>query len=260
MIPATWRKTIRFCSKLNDFSALANLEPNANGALRACFLLTRLKKIRNPPIIPCITMRMQEEVQMQRETGWVSRKLSPTAFVLWTIVLAFGLFQMEKYERTPGKSASASVRWHTPSRLSLASDRFTLLLFAHPHCPCTRASLIVLADVLRRTPYPVRAFVIFAKPKGTVLHWERTDLYRLACRLSHVTVLTDENAQEAQRFGARTSGQTLLYDSAGRLLFSGGITAGRSRAEENSGQHSLLAAMNGITAEDRPPPVFGCAL
>jgi hypothetical protein len=39
----------------------------------------------------------------------------------------------------------------------------------------------------------------------------------------------DAEGVEMHRFGALTSGQTLVYDAAGRLLFSGGITASRGQ-------------------------------
>lgn len=181
-------------------------------------------------------------------------------FVLWVAALMLGLFHLEQYERTPGKAANASAVWLKSSRLSLASDRFTLIVFAHPHCPCTRASLTVLAEVLRRTPSPARVFVVFTKPKGTPIHWERTPLYRLACQLPAVTVLSDSDEREAKRFGARTSGQVFLYDQSGRLRFSGGITAGRGMGGDSPAQQQLLSALQGKPADRRTLPVFGCAL
>ena len=42
-------------------------------------------------------------------------------------------------------------------------------------------------------------------------------------------------AARRQRFGAETSGQTLLYDRDGRLLFSGGTTGSRGHDGDNAG-------------------------
>ena len=56
--------------------------------------------------------------------------------------------------------------------------------------------------------------------------------------LPDVTVVRDDMAGEARRFGAVTSGQTLLFDTQGNLLFSGGITAARAQAGDNAGRAS----------------------
>jgi len=65
---------------------------------------------------------------------------------------------------------------------------------------------------------------------------------------------------EAKRFGAETSGQTLLYDERGTLAFSGGITGSRGHAGDNAGRASLLALINRSDADRRGSSVFGCPL
>ncbi len=57
-------------------------------------------------------------------------------------------------------------------------------------------------------------------------------------------MLRDDDGAEAKRFGAETSGQTLLYDERGTLAFSGGITGSRGHAGDNAGRASLLALIN----------------
>jgi len=46
-------------------------------------------------------------------------------------------------------------------------------------------------------------------------------------QLSNVTIISDESGTLSDQFGAMTSGQTFAFDRAGRLRFSGGITASR---------------------------------
>jgi len=46
------------------------------------------------------------------------------------------------------------------------------------------------------------------------------------------------------RFGAETSGHTLLFDSGGRLLLSGGITDSRGHAGDNAGENAIVALIN----------------
>jgi len=65
---------------------------------------------------------------------------------------------------------------------------------------------------------------------------------------------------EARRFGVETSGQTLLYDAGGRLIFSGGITGSRGHAGDNAGEAALVALLTSGQADRRATSVFGCPL
>jgi hypothetical protein len=70
----------------------------------------------------------------------------------------------------------------------------------------------------------------------------------------------DVDGLEARSFGAATSGQTLLYDKRGALLFSGGITGARAHQGDNVGRRSLVALLNGGPNERPGTSVFGCSL
>lgn len=106
----------------------------------------------------------------------------------------------------------------------------------------------------------VNAYVLFVKPEGAGSDWDDTDLRRSAAAIPGVTVLTDENGVEAARFGAQTSGHTLVFDRAGRLLFSGGITASRGHVGTNAGENAVLAVVNQQAPDRQRTPVFGCSL
>ena len=90
--------------------------------------------------------------------------------------------------------------------------------------------------------------------------WENTELWRTAAALPGVTVLRDDDGDEARHFGAVTSGQTLLYDTDGMLQFNGGITGARAHAGDNAGRQSLVALINRKPASHYLTNVFGCAL
>ena len=64
-------------------------------------------------------------------------------------------------------------------------------------------------------------------------------------------MLRDDDGAEARRFGAETSGQTLLYDARGALAFSGGITGARGHAGDNAGRASLRRADSIASQADR---------
>ena len=113
--------------------------------------------------------------------------------------------------------------------------------------------------------------MLFLKPEGFSNGWEQTDSWRIAAALPGVTAVRDDSGREARRFGAATSGQTLLYDAGGALLFSGGITAARGHAGDNAGRSELVSLLNrgrsdrtrtlnlGQSVHDATS-VFGCPL
>jgi hypothetical protein len=90
--------------------------------------------------------------------------------------------------------------------------------------------------------------------------WVQSDLWVTASSIPGVHVLRDVDGADARRFGAWTSGQTLLYDAQGRLRFSGGITDARGHEGDNAGRASLESILfHGETPAARTS-VFGCGL
>src|SRR5262249_49195821 len=152
------------------------------------------------------------------------------------------------------------TRWPAGSHIQPATDRPTLVMLAHPRCPCTRASLGELALLMTRCQGLVQASVNFYKPAGEPDAWAQTDLWQSAAAIPGVSVRPDDDGREARCFHSSTSGQVLLYDAAGRLLFSGGITGARGHAGANAGRDALVALLTGGAAERAPHSVFGCAL
>jgi len=178
----------------------------------------------------------------------------------WVTALAFGARVLINYETTPGQVGPVAANWPTASIVPSQADKPTLLMFAHPHCPCTRASIGELAEIMAHAMGKVNAYVFFAKPPGAGRDWDETDLRRSAAAIPGVTVLTDENGNEAARFGAKTSGHTVVFASNGALIFSGGITASRGHAGDNAGESAVLAALTQQPLRRARTPVFGCSL
>jgi len=182
------------------------------------------------------------------------------ALVLWLAVVVGATILMTRYSNTPGRGGQTPISWPKGSQIPTDSNRPTLVMFAHPHCPCTRASLGELERLLARVPGRLRAQVIFLKPAGTATDWEKTDLWRKASSIPGVSVGTDNAGSEARRFHAETSGQTLLYDPAGHLRFQGGITFARGHAGDNAGRTALEELLREGHSNQVKTPVFGCSL
>ncbi len=198
-------------------------------------------------------------------TPVLEKKLLVVAAVaLWLPLTAFGVSVLWKYSTTPGRAAEPPAKWPFHAPISRTTGRSTLLLFAHPECECSSASLSELGVLLAQAGGSVEADVFFTLPASQAIAWRKSKLFSQARAIPGVRVFEDPESRVAQQFGAYTSGQTLLYDAAGRLLFEGGITAFRGHAGDNAGRTVITALLQKkISRPEKLPiatPVFGCSL
>ena len=191
----------------------------------------------------------------------LSNGMAAVAAALWVVAVATGFAFLLKYKTTPaGDQGRPPELWPTASAIPRNPDGATLLMFVHPRCPCTQASISELARLLAAAPADISTEVIVAQPDGTPDGWTDTELVRRASAISGVHVLRDAHGREAARFRAVASGLAVLYDRNGRRVFSGGITSSRGHEGDSFGQRRLLAALSGRTPDRDESPVFGCAL
>jgi len=183
----------------------------------------------------------------------------------WLAVAAFGLRALLEYQARPGDSAHAPATWPARSTLTRHPGSATVVLFAHPKCPCTGASLGELQRSLAHATKPIDAWIVFVLPPGSDPSWAKSELVQQADDLPHAHVWVDRGGVEAHRFDAHTSGQVLLYDADGKLCFEGGITPGRGHMGDSAGGDAVAALAGGpapldARADTSHTPVFGCAL
>ena len=178
----------------------------------------------------------------------------------WAGVAVVGGHALLHYENAPGDVGSVPSAWPANSSIQLAPDRPTLVMFAHPQCPCTRATMAELARVMARVQGKVQVYVLFYTPRESGADWQNTHNRHSAAQIPGVTVLTDIDGVEAERFGAETSGHTFLFDPRGRLLFNGGITASRGHSGDNAGESAIVSLIDNRTSVRAQTFVFGCAL
>ncbi|HST31531.1 MAG TPA: hypothetical protein VLK27_11920 [Chthoniobacterales bacterium] len=179
--------------------------------------------------------------------------------VAWAVAAVLGGHALLKYENSPGKVGNVSLAWPPNSSIQPDPEHATLVMFAHPQCPCSRASMDELAQIMARAQGKVRAYVLFYTPRDAGSDWQDTSTHRGAARIPGVTVLSDFDGVEAARFGAETSGHTLLFDQSGRLLFNGGITASRGHSGANTGENAIVSLIDHQIAKRNQTLVFGCA-
>ncbi|MDB5296014.1 MAG: hypothetical protein JWO31_1997 [Phycisphaerales bacterium] len=193
--------------------------------------------------------------------------LRTVLLTVWVTCLAGGLVVYRRYEGTPGAAGAVPQTRPTDRGAGLGPDgRFTLVAALHPRCPCSRATVRELERVVARCGGSLGLRVLVVRPDGAGDGWERTDLWNAVAALPGATVAADAGGREAQRLGAETSGQVVLYDPRGRLVFHGGITTSRGHEGDNPGSDAIVAAVLADPgAAVSPPvvidtPVYGCPL
>lgn len=188
------------------------------------------------------------------------RLLWTIAGVAWAVSIGLGMRSILNYENAPALAGNPPAHWPDPTAVTREKGLPTIVVVAHPHCPCTRATIGELALIMTRLHNQARATVIFTRPPGLPENWEETDLWRSAAAIPGVTVMRDSGGVETGRFQAETSGQTMLYGPDGRLLFRGGITAARGHSGDNAGRTAIISLVTTGTAEVTRTSVFGCSL
>jgi hypothetical protein len=179
---------------------------------------------------------------------------------VWALTVADGFGRLAEYKQRPGEIESAPARWPSDSQISRNAGGATLVLFAHPRCPCTRASLAELARLMSGLGDRLSARVVFLRPTGAAADWDDTDLRQRASSIPGVLTLRDDDGVETARFRARTSGAAVLYAQDGRLLFSGGLTASRGHEGDSPGLRRIRSLLRTGSADRNDAPVFGCSL
>ena len=180
--------------------------------------------------------------------------------LLWLLVAGAGAWGLLNYESTPSKAGETPSNWPGHSHIAREPGHSTLIMFAHPHCPCSSASIGELNRLLTRCEGPTAVHILFIRPKNVTDDWTETTLRKSAEAIPGAQVQLDPEGEEARRFGAESSGYVVLYSPEGNLLFSGGITGARGHAGDNAGENVVVALLNGQKAYLKHTAVFGCSL
>jgi hypothetical protein len=185
----------------------------------------------------------------------------------WTIVIAvwltgvlLGLLAIQQQSSTPSAKARAPSQWPSGGRIQRDLDRPTLVLFAHPYCPCTRASLAELSRLMTTLSGRLGLRVLFSRPEGVEGDGESSGLVERARHIPGAVVDVDVGGREAASFGAYTSGEAFLFGADGGLLFHGGITAARGHEGDNVGSRSIISLLTTGSTDLAQSAVFGCEL
>ena len=186
-------------------------------------------------------------------------RFSIAGFGGWLLACVGGLAALGHYAATPGP-----VRIETGagrSDLRAPPGKLRLVMFLHPLCPCSRASLEELSVLLAHVGGRGRleAEVLFIRLRQPPDGWESSGLRRQASALPGVKS-GDDLEGLAEKLGARTSGDTVVVDDRGTVLYRGGLTVARGHLGENDGLVAVEAVAAGREPAVRNGPVYGCEL
>lgn len=192
---------------------------------------------------------------MARSQRWIMLGLG-----VWLIAIVATTAWVWRYKRTAGPVGFVPSHWPAVTALSHELNRPQLVLFLHPRCACSRASLAELSQLVRVTQGRVAIAIVFGLPSGSPGSWSQGELWDTARAIRGARVISDPDCRESVRFGALTSGYVTLYDMSGVLMFAGGMTPARGHQGNNPGLDRLRAVIQGHEPRRRSSPVFGCAL
>ncbi len=167
----------------------------------------------------------------------------------WLALVAWGFVSLFEHASTPGACPAPPPQWPANAPCALERELPTLLMFAHPGCPCTLASLGELERVMAKCHGRVAATVLFYSDDAGGVDAPASASWALAARIPGVRTQADPLGAAARVFAVRTSGSVVAYAADGRLCFHGGITGSRKQAELEATRHIIEGQVVERTAE-----------
>lgn len=236
-----------------------------NEAVRSTKDVSRTSYVRGPlPIRHASSssrLRPNNDHLVRTRSALIRRGRIHFVLIIWLCCLLTGMAWMV-VESKRGIVPTNRLDWPTESRLERSSQLPTILMFAHPLCPCTKASLYELANTFSESP--ALAQVVFRMPEKRDSAWEAASTVQIARNMPGVQVVFDPGGTEAVLFDAKTSGTAMLYSPSGELIFCGGITGSRGHAGDNLGRQTLMRCLANWQEQAGLEPhrsiVYGCGL
>ena len=206
---------------------------------------------------------MQKQPTTTRRMDRCSGLLA-AALIVWTVVVIVGWYRVSSYSfaADPLAMTGAPKHWPADSIIAKTDKRPTLLLFLHPKCPCSRATVAELERLntlvpLQRLP---NICIVATAPRSVGDLWWSTALLSRAGRLPNAHIILDPGGVEAALFEARTSGTVLLFNAQGEQLYAGGVTLARGHDGHNAGLQAVADLLIDPSAHRPAIPPFGCSV
>ncbi len=194
-----------------------------------------------------------------------SRAVQYLTLLALSVPGVYGMLQLTNYSvrsSDDGVIDSQTVPELFDDLHSAQHNRTCCVLFYHPKCPCTMATVRMLQ---RRLPaWSPRPHVVAVAwtPDGQGTDWVESSVTRTLRSIPGVEVVPDLGGRICRRYGISTSGHVLVFGPQGDLRFSGGITPWRGHEGPGSAVASFEEAVTQSepSGECRYRPVLGCSL
>ncbi len=191
---------------------------------------------------------------------FADKKFMIAMLSLWGILLIAGFGFLWDYSNKPGPSGEPPTHWPVQSNLQRDSQKPTLIMFAHPRCSCSRASMEELTKIYTDLYGKITINIVFYHHNKFKREWVYSDLWNKAQTITEANLVIDSNFKEIDLFQPKTSGQVYLYSKDGELVYSGGITGSRGHVGDNIGRRSIISWVNEKKIIKNNTFVFGCTL
>lgn len=178
----------------------------------------------------------------------------------WSIGILFAIGMSFDFMWRPGEAGNPPAHWPKEISSLQLSDKPLVLVFLHPQCPCSRATLDELALAMEHAKDRFQYVAVFEHPEGRDDDWIKSGLWKRAEKIAGLTPVIDVDGKLVNTFHARTSGDTVVYSPDGALLFHGGLTPGRDHRGSNAGRTFLESWTETSLEKPVTSPVFGCPL
>jgi hypothetical protein len=176
----------------------------------------------------------------------------------WFMILCAGYFWTLQYMNTPGELIAQPAKL---SKLVKVQDSTRMVLvFLHPGCPCSEASVEELGDLAAVMNGKTIIRALFYKPVDSTDSWAQKGLWQKAASIPGIECGLDVDGKIAIRYGAKVSGTVICLDGLGHQLYRGGITISRGHRGENPGKAAVRNILNWKKPDRFTAPVFGCNL
>lgn len=181
-------------------------------------------------------------------------KYSHAITAVWILCVIAAFTVINQYSTTAGVNSGLT---RIPAGTAFEpQDKPRLLVFLHPKCTCSKATMMELQSLLPDLK-GIDVTVLFRNVSADK-EWLSGELYESALKTKGLTVAIDDNGDEAKRFGAHTSGHTVLISTDKSIVFSGGLTPMRGHPGETEGKAFLRQWNQSRKPASLITEIFGC--
>ena len=178
----------------------------------------------------------------------------------WIGVVLIATAGLAHYSTVPGSKGNVPRAWPRELPFDRSREGATAVLMLHPHCPCSLATMSELERLVAELERQPRGLVLFFVPDGESDDWTAgPPLWDRADRLPGFEPAVDRSGEYSRELGGLTSGHLVVFDRAGQVSFSGGITPSRGHEGSSPARQAALEALRGAT-HPANADVFGCPI